>query len=171
MAEWSIAAVLKTVVPLRGPWVRILLPPPFLATECPMRARLLAFVDWLHSLQFPSESEKRPLYLCGFCADGRSRFDQKSRSMGEYAYNFCAEIVPMNPKRSAQFCRILMQIKISLTLNVKPHRCTVIGEISETIHLSLKNEERCVPAIEMTKIAENLQTSLYPRRVLSDSTA
>ena len=29
MAEWSKAAVLKTVVPLAaGPWVRILLPPP-----------------------------------------------------------------------------------------------------------------------------------------------
>ena len=28
MAEWLKAAVLKTVVPLRGPWVRILPPPP-----------------------------------------------------------------------------------------------------------------------------------------------
>jgi hypothetical protein len=27
MAEWSKAAVLKTVDPLRGPWVRIPLPP------------------------------------------------------------------------------------------------------------------------------------------------
>jgi len=103
-------------------------------------------------VETPSSARKYPLYLCGFCADGRSRFDQKSRHMGKFAYSFCAEIVSMNLKRFAQFCIILMQINISLTLGAKPHRINEIGEISETIHLSLKNEERCVPAIEMTVI-------------------
>jgi hypothetical protein len=33
VAEWSIAAVLKTVVPLRVPWVRILPPPPIISDQ------------------------------------------------------------------------------------------------------------------------------------------
>ncbi len=39
VAEWPNATVLKTVVPLRGPWVRIL--------PLPIRLRTLAFFkDW-----------------------------------------------------------------------------------------------------------------------------
>jgi hypothetical protein len=41
---------------------------------------------------------------------------------------------------------------ISLALVVKPHRINVIGEISEKTHLSIKNDKRYVPAIEMAII-------------------
>ena len=39
MAEWSNAAVLKTVDRFRGPWVRIPPPPPFMLTICMTRTR------------------------------------------------------------------------------------------------------------------------------------